>query len=52
VFVITNGKARRKDVTLGPRNDGDVQVQSGLAIGDQVAVSSVSSLLDGMEVAP
>ena len=52
LFVIADGKALRKDVTLGPRNDTEVQVLSGLAAGEQVAVSSVSSLLDGMEVAP
>ena len=52
LFVISNGTAHRKDVTLGPRNDTDVQVFSGLSAGEQVAVSSVSSLLDGMEVAP
>jgi len=52
LFVISDGRAHRKDVTLGPRNDTDVQVLSGLSVGEQVAVSSVSSLLDGMEVAP
>jgi HlyD family secretion protein len=52
VFVITDGKAHRKDVTLGPRNDTEVQVLSGLNVGEPVAVSSVSSLLDNMEVTP
>ena len=52
LFVISDGKAHRKDVSLGPRNDSEVQVLSGLSTGEQVAVSSVSSLLDGMEVAP
>jgi HlyD family secretion protein len=52
LFVISDGTAHRKDVALGPRNDTDVQVLSGLAVGERVAVSSVSSLLDGMEVGP
>lgn len=52
VFVITDGKAHRRDVTLGPRNDTEVQVLSGLNAGEQVAISSVSSLLDNMEVTP
>ncbi len=51
VFVVADGKVHAADVTLGPRNDSDVQVTSGLSVGDQVAVSSVSSLIDGMGVA-
>jgi len=50
VFVVSDGRVRRRDVTLGPRNDKEVQVLSGLAAGEVVATSSVSSLLDGMEV--
>jgi len=51
VFIISDGRAHRRDVTLGPRNDTEVQVLSGLASGEMVATSSVSSLLDGVEVA-
>jgi len=51
VFIISDGRAHRRDVTLGPRNDTEVQVLSGLAAGEVVATSSVSSLLDGVEVA-
>ncbi len=51
VFVVADGRAHKRDVTLGPRNDAEVQVLSGLAVGDVVATSGVSSLLDGMEVA-
>ena len=51
VFIVSDGRAHRRDVTLGPRNDSEVQVLSGLAAGEVVATSSVSSLLDGMEVA-
>jgi len=51
VFTVADGRAHRRDVTLGPRNDAEVQVLSGLAAGEVVATSGVSSLLDGMEVA-
>lgn len=51
VFVIADGKAHKREVALGPRNDKDVQVISGLSAGEMVAVSNVSALLDGMEVA-
>jgi RND family efflux transporter MFP subunit len=51
IFVVLDGKAHKKEVALGPRNDKDVQVLSGLAAGEMVAVSNVSALLDGMEVA-
>jgi HlyD family secretion protein len=51
VFVMTGGTAHKRQVALGPRNDKDVQVLSGLSAGDMVAVSNVSALLDGMEVA-
>ncbi len=50
VFIVSDGKVHRRDVTLGPRSDTDVEVLSGLAAGELVATSSVSSLLDGMEV--
>jgi RND family efflux transporter MFP subunit len=51
VFVMADGTAHKREVALGPRNDKDVQVLSGLAAGEMVAVSNVSALLDGMEVA-
>lgn len=51
VFVVSGGKVSSKPVTLGMRNGGEVQVLSGLAAGDTVAVSNVGALQDGMEVA-
>jgi HlyD family secretion protein len=50
VFVLADGKAHERKVVLGARNDQDVQVVTGLAAGETVAVSNVSALLDGMEV--
>lgn len=51
VFVMADGRAHKRQVALGPRNDKEVQVLSGITAGELVAVSNVSALLDGMEVA-
>lgn len=51
VFVVAEGMVHAKTVDLGPRNDSEVQVISGLAVSDSVAISNVSALADGMEVA-
>ncbi len=51
LFVVQGGKVHKRQVTLGMRNDSSVQVLSGLASGEVVAVSNVDALQDGMEVA-
>jgi RND family efflux transporter MFP subunit len=51
VFEVSGGKVHKKQVTLGMRNGSNVQVLSGLAAGETVAVSNVEALQDGMEVA-
>jgi RND family efflux transporter MFP subunit len=51
VFVLTEGRAHVRNVVLGPRSDSEVQVISGLSASDSVAISNVSALTDGMEVA-
>jgi HlyD family secretion protein len=50
IFVLAGGKVHARNVSLGPRNDTDVQVISGLSAPEQVAISNVSALVDGMEV--
>jgi len=50
-FVVEGGKVHKRQATLGMRNDSSVQVLSGLAAGEIVAVSNVEALQDGMEVA-
>ena len=45
------GSVHRRQVTLGMKNDTDVQVLSGLQAGDVVATSNVDALQDGMGVA-
>ncbi|MGA2379038.1 MAG: efflux RND transporter periplasmic adaptor subunit [Spirochaetia bacterium] len=51
VFVVSEGRVHAKNVDLGPRSDSEVQVISGLAASETVAISNVSALVDGMEVA-
>ncbi len=51
VFVVSDGKVHARKVSLGPRSDSEVQVISGLSDAEVVAVSNVSALVDGMEVA-
>jgi HlyD family secretion protein len=51
VFVVTDGKIHKRPVTVGMKDGGEVQVLSGLAAGDTIAISNVAALQDGMEVA-
>lgn len=50
VYVISEGKALKRAVSLGMRNGREVQILSGLAEGEVTAVSNVNLLQDGMEV--
>jgi RND family efflux transporter MFP subunit len=50
VFVVQNGKARRRPVVLGGEQDGEVEVVSGLERGDAVVISSLERLRDGSRV--
>lgn len=50
VFVIVNGRASERKLSLGPRDATRALVLSGLAQGDIVATSGVAALQDGAEV--
>jgi RND family efflux transporter MFP subunit len=50
VFVAQAGVAHRRDVRLGTDDGTNVQVTSGLAPGERVAVAGAASLEDGMAV--
>ena len=50
VFVAEGGKAVRKKVTVGIRGDGSVEIESGLAEGEQVIVQGNYGLEDGTPV--
>jgi RND family efflux transporter MFP subunit len=51
VFVVSKGKVSRRPVKLGLEGKGMVMVVEGLRSGEEVAVSNVSILRDGMAVA-
>ena len=45
-------KAARRQVTLGVRTPGFVEVREGIEAGEQVVVGGVAMLQDGAPVAP
>lgn len=51
VFVVDGGRTHVREVELGDRlPDGLVEVRSGLAVGEEVAVTGLSKLDDGRSV--
>jgi membrane fusion protein (multidrug efflux system) len=50
VYVIHEGKAQRRQVELGVRTPGFVEITSGLTDGEQVVVGGLERLFDGMPV--
>ncbi|MDK2895719.1 MAG: hypothetical protein PWQ98_1846, partial [Moorella sp. (in: firmicutes)] len=50
VFVVKNGTVERRPVVLGLKNEEQVMVLKGLEAGEQVAVTNVGVLQDGMAV--
>jgi RND family efflux transporter MFP subunit len=50
VFVIVDGRVRRKDVALGEQVGGRVLVGKGLAPGDVLVTAGHEDLLDGQKV--
>lgn len=51
VFVLENGRAVRKTVTVGAGSGNRTEILRGLQPGESVIVSDVDSLVDGQEVA-
>lgn len=50
VYVVEDGRASEREIQLGQRGDGQVEVRSGLAAGQQVVVSGLQRLSDGASV--
>jgi multidrug efflux pump subunit AcrA (membrane-fusion protein) len=50
VFVIRDGRAESRVVTLGTRDEGFVQVVDGLQEGEDVAIAGIEKLTDGAPV--
>ncbi|WP_081886008.1 efflux RND transporter periplasmic adaptor subunit [Haloferula sp. BvORR071] len=50
VYVVKDGKAEFRDIQIGIRSSGQVQVLRGLAEGDQVLTTNLLRLRPGVEV--
>jgi len=50
VFVVEDGKASQKTVMLGQRQDGMVEIVSGLSSGDEVVTAGQMKIFDGADV--
>jgi membrane fusion protein (multidrug efflux system) len=50
VYVVADGKVAKREVTLGRREPGFVQITNGLARGDSVVVEGTLKLRDGAQV--
>jgi membrane fusion protein (multidrug efflux system) len=50
VFVVADGRASRREVRIGGRSPGSVQVLAGLKEGEQVVVEGTQKIRDGAEV--
>lgn len=51
VFLVDNGRARRRQVEIGHNNGVQAEVRAGLEPGDRVILYPASGLSDGMRVA-
>jgi membrane fusion protein (multidrug efflux system) len=50
VFVVSDNKAQRREVRIGARRPGSVEVLSGLEKGDRVIVEGTQKVRDGAQV--
>lgn len=50
VFVVKDGVASRRTVTIGYSNNGSIEVTSGVQVGDQVVTIGQGSLKEGSKV--
>ena len=52
VWAVVDGKASRREVTLGARSQGVVEIVKGVQAGEQVVVGGLERMAEGMAVAP
>lgn len=50
VYVVEENKAHLREVKIGHRNAGRVQIERGLSAGDRVIVSGLQKVNDGAEI--
>ena len=49
-FLVKDGKVERRVVTIGQRQNGQVEVLTGLAVGEVIVVRGVQRVRQGMQV--
>lgn len=52
IWAVVEGKAVRREVRLGARSQGRVEVLSGVTAGELVVVGGLERMMDGMPLAP
>lgn len=52
VWTVVDGKASRREVQLGARSQGVVEILSGVEAGEQVVVGGLERMAEGMPVDP
>lgn len=50
VFVVRDGTVERREVTLGGRRPGEVQITNGLEVNERVVVEGTQNLREGLRV--
>jgi len=50
VWVVENGRAHRRTVTLGAQGESVVQVLSGVSLGEQIVVAGADQVTEGKKV--
>ena len=50
VYRVRNGVAERREVTIGERREGRVEILTGVAAGDQLVVAGLQRVTDGAAV--
>lgn len=50
VFVITDGTVQQRAVNIGQREDGQVEIVSGISVGDEIVTAGQMKLSDGAAV--
>jgi membrane fusion protein (multidrug efflux system) len=50
VFVVADGRASRREVRIGGRRPGTVEITAGLAAGEQVVIEGTQKVRDGSAV--
>ncbi|WP_286939689.1 efflux RND transporter periplasmic adaptor subunit [Achromobacter sp. UBA4530] len=50
VYRVENGVAHRREVTIGERREGRVEILTGVALNDQLVVSGLQRVTDGAPV--